>query len=146
MTHRAWHWLPIACVAAGMALAPVAASAAGDSLYRALGAKKGITAFIGTTLAIAVKDPRIGHEFDDISIDWLTQRVTLQICQLTGGPCHYPGQSMYKAHKGLHLTTFDFNAFVEDLQIAMNRQGVPFHTQNRLLAILAPMYHQVVTR
>jgi hemoglobin len=145
MNDRVLRWLPIACVAAGLALAPVAASA-GDSLYVALGAKTGIAEFTGTMLAIAVKDPRIAHDFDDISTDWLTKRLTLKICQLTGGPCHYPGRTMYEAHKGLHLKTLDFNALVEDLQIAMSRQGIPFHTQNRLLAILAPMYHKIVTR
>jgi hemoglobin len=145
MEHRALRRLAAACLAAGLAFGPVAA-VADDSLYVALGAKKGIAEFTGTMLAIAVKDPRIAHDFDDISIDWLTQRITLQICGLTGGPCHYPGRDMYAAHKGLHLKTLDFNSLVEDLQIAMSRQGIPFHTQNRLLAILAPMYHQIVTR
>ncbi len=53
---------------------------------------------------------------------------------------------MHAAHKGLHLATFDFNALVEDLQIAMDRADVPYWTQNRLLAILAPMYRDIVTR
>ena len=53
---------------------------------------------------------------------------------------------MVAAHKGLHLTNADFNAVVEDLQKAMDEVGLPFRTQNRFLARLAPMHHQVVTR
>ena len=40
----------------------------------------------------------------------------------------------------------DFNALVEDLQIAMDRKGIPFRSQNKLLAVLAPMHREVITR
>ena len=39
-----------------------------------------------------------------------------------------------------------FNALVEDLQIAMDKRGIPFRAQNRLLAKLAPMYREIETR
>jgi len=45
---------------------------------------------------------------------------------------------MTAAHKGLHLTNADFNAVVEDLQVAMNECDILFATQNRFLARLAP--------
>jgi hemoglobin len=35
---------------------------------------------------------------------------------------------------------------VENLQWAMDKEGVAFRAQNRLLAILAPMHRTVVTR
>lgn len=116
------------------------------TLYDDLGGEARVSQFVGETLAIAVKDPRIAKDFDNINLDWLQKRVVLQICSLTGGPCKYTGRDMHAAHKGLHLATLDFNAFVEDLQIAMDRADVPFWTQNQLLAILAPMYHDIVTR
>jgi hemoglobin len=53
---------------------------------------------------------------------------------------------MYLAHKGLHLDEAQFNALVEGLQAAMDDCDVPFRTQNRLLAVLAPMERDVVTR
>ena len=68
-----------------------------------------------------------------------------QICDLTNGPCEYSGQTMKASHKGLALDTADFNALVENLQDAMDDEGVGFRTQNRLLAILAPMHRDVVT-
>ena len=119
---------------------------AADTLYDDLGGNARVTQFVGETLAIAVKDPRIAKDFDNINLDWLRTHVVMQICSLTGGPCKYTGRDMHAAHEGLHLATLDFNAFVEDLQIAMDHADVPFHTQNRLLAILAPMYHDIVTR
>ncbi len=53
---------------------------------------------------------------------------------------------MVAAHKGLHLNTDSFNALVEDLKRAMDQSAIPFSTQNRLLALLAPMYRDVVTK
>jgi hemoglobin len=134
-----------AVLVATLAVWPSTGKAA-DTLYDDLGGNVRVTQFVGEMLTIAVKDPRIAKDFDNINLDWLHKRIVLQICSLTGGPCKYTGRDMRAAHKGLHLATLDFNALVEDLQIAMNHADVPFHTQNRLLAILAPMYHDIVTR
>jgi hemoglobin len=32
------------------------------------------------------------------------------------------------------------------LQLAMDKQGVPFRAQNKLLAKLAPMHREIITR
>ena len=69
-----------------------------------------------------------------------------QLCHLTGGGCDYTGRDMAKAHRGLHLRTAQFNALAEDMQTAMDRLGIAFSTQNRLVALLAPMHRDVVTR
>ena len=69
-----------------------------------------------------------------------------QVCQLADGPCNYTGRSMAAAHRGLDLTRAQFNAGAEDLQDAMTAVGVGYHTQNRLIAKLAPMQRDVVTQ
>jgi hemoglobin len=46
----------------------------------------------------------------------------------------------------MHLTEADFNALVEDTQLAMDEIGIPYATQNRLLARLAPYEREVVTK
>jgi hemoglobin len=53
---------------------------------------------------------------------------------------------MKAAHQDLGLQDADLNALIEDLQAAMDREGVPFAAQNRLLAKLAPMRKDVVVR
>ncbi len=53
---------------------------------------------------------------------------------------------MKTSHKDMGLQDADFNALVENLQKAMDQEGVPFRAQNRLLAKLAPMQRSVVTR
>jgi len=53
---------------------------------------------------------------------------------------------MRSVHADMGLTKADLNALVENLQAAMREAGVPFAAQNRLLAKLAPMAREVVTR
>ena len=52
---------------------------------------------------------------------------------------------MKDAHADLKITRADFNALVEVLQQAMREAGIPSATQNRLLALLAPMHREIVT-
>ena len=70
--------------------------------------------------------------------------LVLQLCGLTGGPCPYTVRTMKAAHADLNPAPRHFNALVEDLQDAMDAEHVSFWTQNRLLALLAPMHRDVV--
>ena len=119
---------------------------AADTLYEALGSLDGITKIVSDCIDLSVADPRIAETFDDTNIVRLKKLIVDQICALTGGPCQYKARNMQSSHKHLKLTNAHFNAMVEDLQIAMDRSNIPMRTQNRLLAILAPMQRDVVSR
>lgn len=67
------------------------------------------------------------------------------VCQLSGGPCRYEGDTMKAAHADLGIRKADFNALVEVLQDTMDQRRIPFRTQNRLLALLAPMHRDIIT-
>lgn len=119
---------------------------ADGTLYAKLGERPGIARIVSGAVGLYMTDPRIKDDFDNINPDWLKARLTDFICQITGGPCQYKGRSMAVSHKGLHLDQGQFNAVAEDLQTAMERAGVPYWTQNRLIALLAPMQRNIVTR
>lgn len=122
----------------------VPARPADAGLYQALGERAGIDAVVAGLLKRSAANPRIADKFKGIKLQGLQDQITDQLCELTGGPCHYEGNSMKDAHADLDLTMAHFNALVEDLQQALDEQGVPFRTQNRLLALLAPMYRDVL--
>ncbi len=117
-----------------------------DSLYRDLGEKEGITRIVEGMLLNIAADPRIVKHFENVDIDRLRDKLVEQFCVEAGGPCTYTGDSMEESHKGQNLTRSDFNALVEDLQDAMEAQGIPQPAQNRLLARLAPMRGQVIEK
>ncbi len=130
-----------------LALSPVVATAArADTLFAQLGGQDGITRIVAATYRGILEDPRIRAKFDNIDTAFIERELVQQICELSDGPCHYHGPSMHGAHAGLGITQRDFNALVEDLQDGMDSVGTPFGVQGRLLARLAPMHAQIVSR
>jgi len=117
-----------------------------DSLYRDLGGLDVLTKVVDDTLALALADARIKDTFKETDMKRLAKLITEQFCELSGGPCKYSGDPMKEVHQGLALNNMQFNALVEDLQAAMDKSGIPSRTQNKLLALLAPMQRTVVTK
>ncbi|MFJ6828038.1 MULTISPECIES: group 1 truncated hemoglobin [unclassified Pseudomonas] len=115
-----------------------------DSLYRDLGAMPGITRIVEGMLLNIARDDRIVERFRRIDIQRLRNKLIEQFCVEAGGPCTYTGDSMAESHKGQNVSRSDFNALVEDLIKAMDSEGIPVPTQNRLLARLAPMRGEVI--
>lgn len=130
-----------AVVVAGAAPVP-----ADDQLYQALGGRDAIQAFTNDFYASMLADPRLAPFFDGINVKHLQRVLADYFCVVAGGPCVYDGVDMKNAHAHLGIGKGDFNALVEHLQRAMDRAGVPFATQNRLLARLAPSHRDIVTR
>ena len=131
--------------AAGLALAS-SRPASATTLYDDLGDHAGLVRIVDAATSVWLKDPRVGPTFSDTNMGRFKRLLVDQFCQLTGGDCVYRGRDMRKAHKGLHLDTSQFNAVAEDLQIAMGQLDIPFTTQNRLVALLAPMHRDVVSK
>ncbi len=129
-----------------MLTASVPARADDDTLYQRLGGQPGVARIVAGAVALWVADDRVKADFDNINLDRLRSRLADQICELAKGPCVYHGRSMAASHAGLDLNRAKFNAVAEDLQTAMGQAGVPYWTQNRLMALLAPMQRDVVTR
>jgi hemoglobin len=139
-------WSRVAFVAGCSVFSASQAARAADTLFADMGGRDAIVKIANDTADIFLADERIKGTFDDTDMARFRKMLAEQFCQVAGGPCIYTGHSMSAAHKGLHLTNADFNAAVEDLQKAMDKDGVSFPTQNRFLARLAPMQHDVVTR
>ncbi|UCJ16382.1 group 1 truncated hemoglobin [Pseudomonas sp. MM211] len=115
-----------------------------DSLYRELGEKPGITRIVEGMLLNVARDERIVHFFAKVDIAGLRDKLVDKFCVIAGGPCVYTGDTLEESHKGQKLTPSHFNALVENLQVAMESEGVPTPAQNRLLARLAALRGQII--
>jgi hemoglobin len=111
------------------------ADAADSTLFAAMG---------GEGVLKAAVDDRINFTFADTNISKFKQLLYDQLCELSGGPCHYAGRDMHTAHAKLKITTAEFNALAEDLYLALGKAGVAYRQQNKLMALLAPMKRQIV--
>jgi len=131
-------------VAVLLSLFGCAAPSASDRLYQELDGQAGISRIVEGMLLNVARDARIRHYFANVDIGRLRRLLIQKICVDAGGPCAYQGASMVESHRGLNLQPADFNALVEDLQLAMQQEGVPQRTQNALLARLAPQRGEVI--
>ena len=117
-----------------------------DSVYRAWGGKPGIRAVMEDFVPRLEADPRIGRFFRREGRERLVTLLTDQLCQESGGPCQYEGAPMGMVHESLDISKGDFNALVAVLQQSMEAMGFPFAAQNGMLARLAPMHREIITR
>jgi hemoglobin len=131
------------CVAS---LAMAQPPSADDATFQGLGGKPGIKKIVATLIPLIQADARISESFADSDMKNLAMRLEEQFCALSGGPCTYGGKDMVEIHDGLNITRAQFNALAEDVQIAMERTGVPARFQNKLVARLAPMARSIVTK
>lgn len=114
-------------------------------LYNALGKRDGIEQIVEDLLYFIVEDKRIAFQFKGLNVGRFHSNLSDQICELAGGPCQYEGMSMTGSHQAMAITETQFNALVEDLILAMDKNGIATGTQNRLLAKLAAL-HPAITR
>lgn len=118
----------------------------GQAMLQAFHGREGIDRIVDDMLDRSVADPRIGEIFALTDMVRLRRTLKEQFCYILNGGCDYTGRDMAQSHADLGLQPADMGALVEHLQQAMDAEGVPFHTQNRFLAKLAPMRRDVVTR
>ena len=133
----------LALAAALLGAAPVAAEG-GD--FQAFGGREGLVRVVDDLWENLLADPRTRPFFAKANRRRITGQLVDQFCMLLEGPCAYTGGDMRTMHKRHRIAMAEFNALVEALQDAMDANGVPFRAQNRLLAKLAPMYRDIVTR
>ncbi len=120
------------------------ASGPKKSLYDELGQYEGIDNIVRELIFVIATDERVKPRYKGVNMQHFKKGLSDYICELSGGPCDYNNENMQQVHAGHNYTNTEFNAIVDDLILAMEKRGVPVATQNRLLALLAPAYKDVV--
>lgn len=157
--------IPALCVAAGLAWAAPAIAAekpvdpytvsnanadaqpfTGEQMLAAFHGQAGVARVVDRMVDLSIADPRIAEIFHATDLERLRRTLKEQFGYLLGAGVSYTGRDMKTAHKDQGINTAEFNALVENLQQAMDQEGVAFRAQNQLLAKLAPMRRDVVTR
>lgn len=123
-----------------------AAPTSNAQLLAAFHGRAGVDRIVDRALDLALADARIGPIFKPFDMVRLRSMLKEQFCYLLGGGCAYTGRDMKASHKDMGLQTRDLNVMIECFRQAMREEGVSNRAQNKLLAILAPMRRDVVTR
>ena len=139
-------------MAAGAAASAAASAAAGavpgaqTRLYDRLGGESGVAAIAAALIDRVSADPKLGQSFKDSNLDRIKRLLAEQICDLSGGPCRYSGDSMREVHAGHHISEAEFFGMVAKLRLVQKERHVAEGATNELLHLLAPMKRDVVER
>jgi hemoglobin len=121
--------------------------AAGPSLYRRLGGREGIAIVVNDFTANMAADPRVNTRFKDAKpadLERFKSNLADQICEASGGPCSYLGKDMKTAHANMRITEGEWNATVENLVKALDKNNVNAQAKQELLGLLGPMKKDIV--
>ena len=117
------------------------------SLYRRLGGYDVIAAIIDDMFALLRADPAFARFGSGRSTDsHLRARQLLvdQMCELTGGPCHYIGRDMKTSHAGLAISEAEWDANMKHADAALGMNGVPDAERAEFLAVFERYRDEIV--
>ena len=138
----------LACFAGAVAAAAPVAGDSGargaDSLYARLGGEPGVAAISASLIDRVASDPSLGRSFKDTNLNRIKRLLAEQICNLSGGPCRYSGDSMKEVHAGHRISEAEFYGMVDALRDILRDRHVDLKARNELLRLLAPMKRDVV--
>jgi hemoglobin len=108
------------------------------SLYRRLGGYDVIAAVIEDLFTNLRADPAFARFGSGRSLDShlrAQQLLVEQICELSGGPCHYTGRDMKASHAGLAISTVEWDENMRYAAAALVKNGVPEAEKAEFLAL-----------
>jgi hemoglobin len=114
------------------------------TLYENLGAETGVAAISDALIDRVAADPALGRSFADTNLPRIKKLLAEQICDLSGGPCHYSGDPMRQVHAGHQISEAEFYRMVDTLRAILKERHVSMSATNALLRLLAPMKRDVV--
>jgi len=114
------------------------------TLYERLGGQPGVAAIANLLIDRVAADVRLGRSFKDADLARIKRLLAEQLCDLSGGPCHYSGDSMKEVHAGHHISEAEFYGMVDALRTILKERQVGIAATNQLLRLLAPMKREVV--
>ncbi len=117
---------------------------AGATLYARLGGNAGVASICNTLIDRVATDPILGRSFKDSKLSRIKHLLAEQICELSGGPCRYSGDSMKEVHAGHQISEAEFFQMVDMLRQVLKEYHTDLGTINQLLKLLAPMKRDIV--
>jgi hemoglobin len=140
------------CLLAGCASNTAAqspASGSASTLYIRVGGYDAIAAVTDDFIGRLAADKQLARFLVGLSADSqkrLRQHVGDQLCEATGGPCIYTGQTMKASHAGLGITDNEWQATVKHLTATLDKFKVPDKEKGELLAIASSLKPDIVEK
>jgi len=109
------------------------------SLYERLGGYDAITAVANDLLPRLSSDPLLGRFWAHRGADGVAREKQLLIaflCHAAGGPVYYPGRDMKLSHKGMGISSADWEAFMKHVNATLDAFSVPPTERSEVVAFI----------
>lgn len=143
LNRKCWAFLFGSLIALAL-LSGCAQKATKASLYAQLGGRDGIARIVDNFLYEVGDSELLRPHFAQTDLNRFREKLAEQLCEISGGPCRYSGDSMSEVHGGMALNNRHFDATVSALISAMEAADIDVASQNALLKRLAAMYPEVM--
>ncbi len=107
------------------------------TLCHRLGGEEGIARLVDDVIAAHLANPQVKARFEQIKdMAPAKQLVRAFLTEGLDTPPTYTGKGMLGAHKGANVSEQEFQAAIDDIVAAMNKNGIDEGSKNDILAIL----------
>ncbi|ABC81527.1 group I truncated hemoglobin [Anaeromyxobacter dehalogenans] len=128
------------------------------SLYERLGGEEKIAQIVNDVLDLHLKNPIIGTRFrlalargaqafggDEAAAAARLKRVTVEFfASGSGGPQAYTGRDLREVHTGMNVNEQELVAAIDDIVLALERNGIGAPERNEVVAILYSLKGEVL--
>lgn len=107
------------------------------SLFNRLGGEEKVRVIVEDTYHNHVTNPIIRDRFVDSNHEVIKEKVYEIFASATGAEnVEYTGRDMKTTHRTMNINEMEFNAVVDDVMAALDKNGVESQEKNEVLAIL----------
>ena len=119
------------------------------SLYARLGGYDAIAAVADDLLPRLMSDPQLGRFWAHRAADSIRREKQLLVdflCASAGGPLYYTGRDMATSHKGMRISSKDWEIFLGHLHATLDRFQVPKQERREVLAFVESTRADIVEK
>ncbi len=114
------------------------------SLYERLGGADVVASIANDIVDIHMANPVLNPRFKNSNPDELKILVRDFFAMGTGGPNNYKGKDMLSAHSGMNINETEMISTIDDVMVALDKNGVGQEEKNEVLAILYSLKNDIL--
>lgn len=115
------------------------------ALYERLGGADGIARLVDDIIATHLANPLVKTRFENIKDMAHIKQLSREFLTTgSGGPQTYSGKGMLAAHKGMNVSEQEFLVVIDDIFVALNKNGIDEDSKKDVLAILYSLKDQII--
>ena len=120
-----------------------------NTLYHRLGGYEAIAAVVDDFLPRLMADAQLGRFWKHRGNDALRREKQLTIdflCSSAGGPLYYVGRDMVTSHRGMGISTVDWQALMSHLNATLDAFKVPERERGEVRAFIESTRSDIVEK